>query len=540
MDLSTISLSTKTLTIGFIMLIYASCSSIFNKLNFHYIHESSLCMIIGIVISLIVSLSSSNSSNNILKFDEEIFFNLILPPIIFAAGYNLRKRAFFQYFSYSSLFGILGTFINFIFISSFLYFLNKLNIFYKPHTNEESINNSNSNYLSLSVNNILTFTAIISATDSVAPLSFIKESEKPKLFAILFGEGVLNDAVCIVLYRIIKAYDNIDDSIVSASLSIDILMKFSYLFIASLMVGAFGGLSCAYFLKKMKKYQPSRTHENTFIILFAFITYSTAELLHLSPIIALLFTGIFMSQYAYLNLSFQSREESCIVAKILSNFAESFVFCYLGLSFMSIKWTYISYTFIIIVIIRIVLGRIFSVYSIGFLINILSCIGMSLEKSDKRTMSICGFIRGAIAYGLALTYTHKDISLQNTLITSVLIVVFTTTLITGIFLPFLLKTKKENGETIDDNEIFSFERFEKLEDYSDIERKNSLIDSNNGGESSGYLKNLWNRIDNRYIKPFFIDDWPNVKIEHLEITNKIVDIVTTHSRKRRSEEIELV
>jgi hypothetical protein len=58
----------------------------------------------------------------------------------------------------------------------------------------------------LSMKEILLFSSVISATDSVAALTFIKEENEPKLFAILFGEGVINDAVCIVLYRIIKDF----------------------------------------------------------------------------------------------------------------------------------------------------------------------------------------------------------------------------------------------------------------------------------------------------------------------------------------------
>lgn len=52
------------------------------------------------------------------------------------------------------------------------------------------------------------FSSVISATDSVAALTFIKEETEPKLFAILFGEGVINDAVCIVLYTIIREFMN--------------------------------------------------------------------------------------------------------------------------------------------------------------------------------------------------------------------------------------------------------------------------------------------------------------------------------------------
>lgn len=44
--------------------------------------------------------------------------------------------------------------------------------------------------------------AILSATDPVTVLSIFKElGVSPPLFANVFGESVLNDAVAIVLYR---------------------------------------------------------------------------------------------------------------------------------------------------------------------------------------------------------------------------------------------------------------------------------------------------------------------------------------------------
>lgn len=46
-------LSAKTLIAIFILFLYTICSPIFEKLNFHYLHESGMSMIIGLVITLI-------------------------------------------------------------------------------------------------------------------------------------------------------------------------------------------------------------------------------------------------------------------------------------------------------------------------------------------------------------------------------------------------------------------------------------------------------------------------------------------------------
>ena len=58
----------------------------------------------------------------------------------------------------------------------------------------------------MSILNSLKFAAVFSTTDAVAALTFIHEDTEPKLFSILFGEGVVNDAVCIVIYDIIKKF----------------------------------------------------------------------------------------------------------------------------------------------------------------------------------------------------------------------------------------------------------------------------------------------------------------------------------------------
>lgn len=100
------------------------------------------------------------------------------------------------------MFGVLGTIITFSCVAPLTYAANYLNIFHLTFQNQA---------LNFSMKEIFLFASVISATDTVAALTFVKESSDPKLFAVLFGEGVLNDAVCIVLYRIIKTFHNIDE-----------------------------------------------------------------------------------------------------------------------------------------------------------------------------------------------------------------------------------------------------------------------------------------------------------------------------------------
>jgi sodium/hydrogen exchanger-like protein 6/7 len=169
-----------------------------------------------------------------------MFFTFILPPIIFAAGYNLRRRSFFKYFLYIFLFGVLGTIVTFVIVAPLTWLFNDNEWFSLTFSNHELsiLNTTNllnstlidnltdsvnatlvsdvqpvvyNTLLTFSLKEILLFSAVISATDTVAALTFIKEDQEPKLFAILFGEGVINDAVCIVLYGILKEFTSSDE-----------------------------------------------------------------------------------------------------------------------------------------------------------------------------------------------------------------------------------------------------------------------------------------------------------------------------------------
>lgn len=145
--------------------------------------------------------------------------------------------------------------------------------------------------------------------------------------------------------------------------------SFLILFIMSTLIGIAGGLICSFCLKYLKAFNLNRVQECSIIIFCAFMTYSFSEIVGYSPIISLLFSGIFMSHYSFYNLSFQAREESSIVSRIMSNIAEAFVFTYLGLTSVSISSHYFSLSFIFWILIFVLTGRILAIYGISYILT---------------------------------------------------------------------------------------------------------------------------------------------------------------------------
>ncbi|RAL60075.1 hypothetical protein DID88_000701 [Monilinia fructigena] len=74
------------------------------------VHETSISIFAGMTIGLILRVSAGNSIQSLVSFDDQIFFNLLLPPIILASGYELHQANFFRN---------IGTILTFAFAGNF-------------------------------------------------------------------------------------------------------------------------------------------------------------------------------------------------------------------------------------------------------------------------------------------------------------------------------------------------------------------------------------------------------------------------------------
>ncbi|XP_013930411.1 PREDICTED: sodium/hydrogen exchanger 6-like [Thamnophis sirtalis] len=134
-------------------------------------------------------------------FDPEVFFNILLPPIIFYAGYSLKRRHFFRNLGSILAYAFLGTAISCFMIGSIMYGCVAL---------MKVMGQLGGDFY---FTDCLFFGAIASATDPVTVLAIFHELQVDvELYALLFGESVLNDAVAIVLCSSIIAYQPAGDN----------------------------------------------------------------------------------------------------------------------------------------------------------------------------------------------------------------------------------------------------------------------------------------------------------------------------------------
>ena len=150
--------------------------------------ESALILIVGLLAGL--GMRESDHLNSFIVFNTEVFFAVLLPPIIFYAGYSLEREHGYVFFSNIGsiiVFAVFGTLISTVVVAMLCYAVAEGGI------------------VSLSLVECWLFGALISAIDPVATISIFEAFHvENTLFNLVFGESVLNDAVAIVLYRTVN------------------------------------------------------------------------------------------------------------------------------------------------------------------------------------------------------------------------------------------------------------------------------------------------------------------------------------------------
>ncbi|XP_066494559.1 sodium/hydrogen exchanger 1 isoform X2 [Tiliqua scincoides] len=446
------------------------------KLGFHVIPtissivpESCLLIVVGLLVGGLIK--AVGESPPILE--SKVFFLFLLPPIILDAGYFLPLRQFTENLGTILVFAVVGTLWNAFFVGMLLYAVCQ-------------IGGTGLNDIGLLPN--LLFGSIISAVDPVAVLAVFEEIHINELLHILvFGESLLNDAVTVVLYHLFEEFATFDKITFT-----DIVLGFLSFFVVSLggvFVGVVYGIIAA-FTSRFTSH--IRVIEPLFVFLYSYMAYLSAELFHLSGIMALIAAGVVMRPYVEANISHKSHTTIKYFLKMWSSVSETLIFIFLGVSTVAGEHHW-NWTFVIATLVFCLVARVLGVLGLTWFINKFRIV--KLTPKDQFIIAYGG-LRGAIAFSLGYLLQHFD--MKSMFLTAIITVIFFTVFVQGMTIRPLVdllavKKKQETKRSINEEIHTQF-----------LDHLLTGIEDICGHYGHHHWKDKLNRFNKKYVKKCLI------------------------------------
>lgn len=306
--------------------------------------------------------------------------------------------------------------------------------------------------------------ATLSATDPVTILAIFNTYKvDPKLYTIIFGESILNDAVAIVLFETAQRYKpkqlseeeraEPSDSGFTTIKLFESFGVFLLVFFGSLVIGLLVGIGTSLLLKFTHVRRFPKI-ESCIILLIAYASYFFANAIHMSGtydvytetnnlltfakgIVSLLFCGICLKHYAYHNMSRRTQLTTKFIFQVLSQLSENFIFIYLGLSLFTEQGLDFRPMFIMVSVLGICVARGLAVFPLSKAINFFlryrarrlgrDVAGEELSFAHQAMLFWAG-LRGAVGVALAAGLSGPN---SFVLRATVLVVVVLTVIIFG-------------------------------------------------------------------------------------------------------------
>jgi len=192
------------------LLFFFICASAAEKYKPACGHETTYTVILGLVISIILWFAcggpqGDDSLSSTFKFSSSFFMDFMLPPLVFNAGYTMRKKKFFDNLGNISMNGLCVTIFCFIIYGIGGIFLVSLDLTMVNYSENNQLGEDTSKPISVTVFQSLLFAGLLCSSDVVAAVSIVDYEQQPKLYSLCFGEGVFNDIVSIILYNTVKS-----------------------------------------------------------------------------------------------------------------------------------------------------------------------------------------------------------------------------------------------------------------------------------------------------------------------------------------------
>jgi len=492
------SIANQCMTFFAVLLILFICILVitfFINKKVHFVPEALAIMVLGAVCGVLIKYVLGSLGvgmkewRDLQYFRPDTFFIILLPPIIFESGYTLQKGDFFSNIGAILTYALLGTLLSAVLVGCTMYFLGLQGFAYK-----------------LGFMEAFSFGSLISATDPVCTLALFQTMNVDQdLYAIVFGESVLNDAVSIVLTLTLVATARSMESgdVVYSTIAGNAASKFCMMLFLSALIGvAFGLLSAFVFKHCNFKGHPSL--EIATMIIFAYMPYGLCEGLELSGIMGILLCGITMSHYTHFNLSPMSQISVQQVFRCLALVAETLVFLFLGMSIFSSQHEF-DIRFISFAMLACLAARACVVFPLSLFF--IFC-RRKEHRVSLKILSLIWFsgLRGAVAFAQSLHLPLANEKASRMIMTTTLaITVFTNVVLGGFTLPLVKLCKVESArkqtkgfvsKSLELGKVVGPHRATKqMSQYRERNRKSPMS-----------IMRGWRRFDRKYLIPFFIRD----------------------------------
>ena len=392
--------------------------------RFAWLPEACVVLLVGVVAGLVckeiydartTKRQHTFFTKPLLGFDNSLFFLALLPPIIFHSGYELRPRWLAANFGTIASLAALGTLASSVVVAVAV------------------LAWSSAGGRGVSFAECLSFGALVSATDPVSVLAvFAARRVDRKLFYLVFGESVLNDAVGIVLFKTFSKHVGSAKSS-GGSAALIACLDFFVIFGGSMVLGAALAALCAGLLRLLRLPRGGRDADATHaaaklqvavLAIFVFAPAFVAELVEMSGIVTTLFAAMGARHWCRPNLVDDARASADAVFATLAHLADAAVFLYLGLSLPFANWARdSSASLVLVALVACLVGRASHVYPIAHAFNRKAAPGDVVPPNFQHMLWFSG-LRGAVAFSCAHAFPndngHRDLFATTT---SALIVV---------------------------------------------------------------------------------------------------------------------
>eukprot|EP00727_Mastigamoeba_balamuthi_P000412 m51a1_g10368 putative sodium hydrogen exchanger 3 (575) ;mRNA; f:89838-92697 len=463
-----VALGSDVVSLAFIVLLIVSVelSILFSSLRaLQWLHESTAVLVFGALCGAAAHSVSSLAAGRVPEsLFSEWFYKVLFPPIIFNAGFTMKKRMFMRNIGTISLFAVFATVVQAVVFGVALYYL--------PGVGSDDLVEC------------LLFGTLMACSDAIATIAVLLEQNvDPMLYSVVFGETVLNDAVGIALYRTLSKFvgKSIDGRVV-----LDIVAEFFKVVAASFGIGLVVGYSCAFLKARQKNLNLSPVYDISVMLLFAYFSYSLAEWLDMSGVLSLLVCAIVMSHYCWYTISSKTRVAFFTASMTLDYFAQNTVFFVLGFTlffrpdpYNKQFWSINLMCFSVFLLLAV---RAVSVFPLSLVANLFRTNKLTLKH--QVVLWLCN-LRGVVAMLLAvgLTTPHRQLFVNATYVC-----IFFTNIVVGVATKPIVEALGVKSDVDNANVLDPMEQTQN-------QRGSMILPSR--------LQLAWYYIDNKILKPLF-------------------------------------